>query len=103
MGCHFFSVAKDVSLGFHGCCQRYPESPAKPLGLNLHSHGVELTSESCNGQATPEQSQIDELEEAAGQAFPKTLAQRPQTPRAHRGMSLAHPGHPFVLAMPYAK
>lgn len=81
------------------CCQRYL-SPAKPPGLHLDSHRAELTSESCNGQATPEQSQRDELEGAAVPAFPKTLGQRSQS---LQGMSLAQPGHAFVLAIPYAK
>lgn len=34
----------------------YPQlpQPSKALGLHLDSHGAELTSESCNGQATPD-------------------------------------------------
>lgn len=103
MGCHFFSVAKDMFLGLHGFVTTAASSQQSPWVYTWIGMGVELTSESCNGQATPEQSQIDELEGAAVQAFPKTLAQRSQSRRAHRGMSLAHPGHAFVLATPYPK
>lgn len=49
------------SVGLYPLLPELPQ-PSKAPGV---TPGVELTSESCNGQATPEQSQTDGLEGAA--------------------------------------